>query len=338
MARNIRFILFVFDFFCHCFSCKNRNNFFVALSFGLWFCRKYSLYLCIMVDVVITYVDGKDPLWQKDYALAIGREPLTKRFRSWDTLKYLFRGIEFNMPFVDNVYLVVSRQSQVPSWVSDNVKIVLHEDIIPAEFLPTFNSATIGLFLPMIKGLKERYLYFNDDIFPLLPCSEELFFDEGKIATGFANCLIVKGFYKRHVRNSDRLARKTLGLGSSLIYKRPQHCCIPLLKSTCLEVWDKVQIFESISQTRETKNLNQSLFLNYLYYSGKAINRRLPSKFLSLALNSPDKVASSIANPSKEFACINDVELSPKDFDEYKSKMIAAFEQRFPEVSRFENN
>jgi hypothetical protein len=66
---------------------------------------------------------------------------LEKRFRDWGTLRYLFRGIAENMPFVRKVHLVVSHESQVPEWVNrEEVHIVLHKDIIPAEFLPTFNS------------------------------------------------------------------------------------------------------------------------------------------------------------------------------------------------------
>ena len=63
------------------------------------------------MDVVITYVDGFDPLWQKDYEENTNIPILEKRFRDWGTLRYLLRGIEVNMSFINNVYLVVARQS-----------------------------------------------------------------------------------------------------------------------------------------------------------------------------------------------------------------------------------
>ena len=52
------------------------------------------------MDAVITYVDGLDPVWQRQYAEAIHRPALSKRYRDWGLLPYLLRGIEQFMPFV----------------------------------------------------------------------------------------------------------------------------------------------------------------------------------------------------------------------------------------------
>ena len=73
------------------------------------------------MDAVITYVNGLDPLWQKEYADTVGGDILQKRFRDWGTLPYLYRGIRRHMPYINNVYLVVSGQSQVPDWVKDSI-------------------------------------------------------------------------------------------------------------------------------------------------------------------------------------------------------------------------
>ena len=82
------------------------------------------------MDAVITYVNGNDPVWKKDYEKTTNVPVMDKRFRDWGTLKYLLRGIETKMPFIRNVYLVVSHSSQVPAWVNDSeLKIVLHKDI-----------------------------------------------------------------------------------------------------------------------------------------------------------------------------------------------------------------
>ena len=147
-----------------------------------------------MVDVVITYVDGRDSEWRESYSQATGKSIEAKRFRDWDTLKFLFRGIERFMPFVGKVHLVVSSASQVPSWIDPaKVHIVLHKDIIPERFLPTFNSTTIELFLHRIEGLAEQYLYFNDDFFPVRDSSPADFFPDGKPATGFRRHLLATG-------------------------------------------------------------------------------------------------------------------------------------------------
>ncbi len=291
------------------------------------------------VDVVITYVDGFDPLWQKDYETTFNAPFLVKHFRDWGTLKYLMRGIEQNLPYVETIHLVVARESQVPAWVNrEKVHIVLHEDIIPAEYLPTFNSATIGLFLYRIPGLSDYYLYFNDDIFPLKSCPVEMFFPEGKSAIKFSTHLFAQGFYKKHVRNSYRLARTLLGQSYGLCFKRPQHICIPMQRKACEEVFAKAtpQIMASLSPKRTENNLNQSLFLNYLYYSGRAISRRIPAKFCSMAVYSAEKIAQYIKYPVKPLICINDVSMSEEKQAYMQAMLHQAFEKVFPNKSRFE--
>lgn len=43
--------------------------------------------------------------------------------------------------------------------------MVNHSDIIPKEFLPTYNSNVIESYLHQISGLSDIFLYFNDDVF-----------------------------------------------------------------------------------------------------------------------------------------------------------------------------
>ena len=150
------------------------------------------------MDAVITYVDGLDPLWQEDYRTSMGGPVMAKRFRDWGTLRFLLRGIETHLPFVRNVYLVVSRESQVPEWASEKLKIVYHRDIIPERFLPVFNSTAIEMFLHRIPGLDEEFIYLNDDFFPLRDCRPEDFFRDGKAGVSFQRHLFASGLYKRH--------------------------------------------------------------------------------------------------------------------------------------------
>ena len=176
------------------------------------------------MDVVITYVNGNDPVWKKDYEKYTNVPVMTKRFRDWGTLKYLLRGIETKMPFIRNVYLVVSHPSQVPEWAdTSNLKIVLHSDIIPEEYLPVFNCNPIEMHLHRIEGLDEEYLYFNDDMFPVGDCKPEDFFRDGKAVIGYYRHFFASGMYKKICRNSDRLARKALGLKPSCFFTFKHH-------------------------------------------------------------------------------------------------------------------
>ena len=67
------------------------------------------------MDAVIAYVDGNDPLWQQDYRAANRQAALSKRYRDWGTLPFLLRGIQRHMPVIERVFLVGSRERQVPA-------------------------------------------------------------------------------------------------------------------------------------------------------------------------------------------------------------------------------
>ena len=291
------------------------------------------------MDIVITYVNGLDPEWQKDYEKHTNTPILEKRFRDWGTLKYLMRGIEKNMPFIRKVHLVVARESQVPEWVNRyEVNIVLHKDIIPAEHLPTFNCNPIEMHLHCIKGLDEEYIYFNDDIFPLKPCKATDFFIDGRATLGMSRHLFALNMFKKICRNSNRIARKAIGLKPSVCFLRPQHICTPMLKSQCEELYQKVEteIISSLTKTRSSNNLNQYMFLDYMYLRGMLINKRMSKKHFSLGVASEDKIRKYIQNPKHSLVCINDVQMSEESYNEIRRTLLNTFEQVLPKKSRFE--
>lgn len=292
------------------------------------------------MDVVITYVDGLDPLWQKDYEDAVGEKVQAKRFRDWGTLKYLLRGIEYNMPFVRNVYLVVSRDSQVPEWVDRlNLHIVLHEDIIPNQFLPVFNSTAIEMFLHRIPGLDERFVYFNDDMFPVMPCSQSDFYThDGKLTMGFSRHLFARNMYKMQVKESDRLARKYASKRHCAFFIRPQHICSPMLKSDCEELSRLAcdDIEARITRLRDPGNINQYVFLVYSLLRGHAVNRRISKKHISMAVYTPSRISGFLCHPTSKMVCINDVDIKPEMVQNYRDAIQNAFETLLGSRSRFE--
>ena len=292
------------------------------------------------MDIVITYVNGLDPVWQADYEKYTNQPVLEKRFRDWGTLRYLFRGIAENMPFIRKVHLVVSHESQVPEWIDRNkVHIVLHKDIIPAEFLPTFNCNPIEMHLHRIEGLDEEFLYFNDDVFPMKPCKATEFFKGGKCFLGMSHHLFAWDMFKKICRNSDHLARRALGLKERCLFLRPQHTCTPMFKSECGEVYSKMpaEIAKTAAaRVRNDENLNQYLFLDYMYLKGRLVNKRLSKKHFSVGIVSGEKLHRFITNPSHKLVCINDVQLSEERYTELRKALLDAFEERFPQKSKYE--
>ena len=292
------------------------------------------------MDAVITYVDGNDPVWKRDYEKTTNVPVMQKRFRDWGTLKYLLRGIESRMPFIGNVYLVVSHPSQVPVWVNqEQLKIVLHKDIIPEEFLPTFNCNPIEMHLHRIPGLDEQYLYFNDDMFPVGDCKSEDFFRDGKAVIGYYRHLFASGMYKKICRNSDRLARKALGMKPSCFFTSPQHICSPMLRSQCEELYARVENDirkTSATRTRTEENLNQYLFLDYMNYKGLVLHDKISNKHFSVAVASAESLRSFLNKPTRNLVCINDVHLSEERYETLRRAVIDAFESAFPVKSKYE--
>lgn len=291
------------------------------------------------MDVVITYVDGNDPLWKLDYEKYSDVPVMEKRFRDWGTLRYLLRGVEKHMPFVSNVFLVVSHESQVPQWIDKNVvRVVLHKDFIPETLLPTFNCNPIEMHLHNIEGLSEEYIYFNDDLFPVADSRPEDFYRDGKAVLGFSRHLFAGGMFKQICRNSDRMARGLLSMPDSFCFLRPQHSCQPMFRSVCSKVYDslKEEILTSMTRTRTASNMNQYLYLDYAFYSGRMISERISCKHFSAAVTSPSRLRRFIRKPYRKFLCINDVRLGEQKFNQMQSAVIKAFEERFPQKSRFE--
>ena len=292
------------------------------------------------MDVLITYVDGNDPLWQEDFSRTVRDAAVTKRYRDMGTFRYLFRALERYLPFVRKVHLLVARDSQVPAWINrDEVHVVTHDAIIPQEHLPVFNSSAIEMFLHRIPGLDEQFLYFNDDCFPVADCAPEDFFRDAQVMKGFGTHLIPSGAFRRLCFRSDRLARRAAGVRPFLSFLRPQHTCSPMLRSVSEEAFRKMEpaIMQSLTPLREDTNYNQYFFLDYYLLTGRAVKRRFPAKYFSLAFAKAETIAAAIDDPGgMKMLCINDARVPADVYDEARDRILAALERRFPEKSRYE--
>lgn len=134
------------------------------------------------VDLVVLWVDGADPKWQeqkRQYAPAA--LPFNeKAFRDWGLLRYWFRGVEENIPWIHRIYFIT--WGHLPEWLDvchPKLRIVRHEDYIPKRYLPTFSNIPIELNVHRIEELSERFIFMNDDMFFLGKVEEEYYFQNG---------------------------------------------------------------------------------------------------------------------------------------------------------------
>ena len=127
------------------------------------------------VDIVYTWVDGNDKIWQskkekilKKYGIYENSSDVSgkKRFSNNNELKYSLRSVQKYCPWVRYIYIVTDNQT--PDWINtdnNNLKIIDHKEIFGKNILPTFNSNAIEMRLKYIKGISDNFLSFNDDFF-----------------------------------------------------------------------------------------------------------------------------------------------------------------------------
>lgn len=298
------------------------------------------------IDFVVTYVDSKDPSWFKDYmkyAKEDGREVNRNsvRFRSWDTLKYQLRGIETYMPWIRNVYLIVSSESQVPDFINtETVHVITHDMIIPEKYLPTFNSNTIELFMYKIEGLSEHFIYSNDDIYAIGDLKPEDFFTENGDPKVIVRERIKKydNIYIQTISNTRDLCllENKKKLQSNLLL-RSDHSMNPMLKSTWEMYWKKYKdkLENSISTFRTSKNISQEISNYHHYLSAPNIHGVRRSKYFQFKNESATKFYDVLFSKDFDICCMNDANVL--DFNLAKRIIISMFRKKHPNKSKYEN-
>jgi hypothetical protein len=134
------------------------------------------------VDFVLPWVDGSDPAWQEEFSTYSGLEGDARknRYRDWENLHYLFRGVEKFAPWVRKIHFIT--WGHLPDWLNTEhpkVAVVRHGDFMDEKNLPIFNCNPFEVNLHRIPGLSERFVYFNDDFFLLGDINPERFFYRG---------------------------------------------------------------------------------------------------------------------------------------------------------------
>ena len=306
------------------------------------------------MDAVITYVDNTDLIWAEEFKKWSGSERKEStniaRFRPWDNLKYCLRSIAKNASFIRKVHLIVSGPSQVPSWINTNeVNIVYHKDIIPEEYLPTFNSRTIEICMHNIKDLDEEFIYFNDDMYLIKPLSETDFFENGKVAStlssyteeGLKNAWgKADVYFSPHKRCTEKVY-ELLNISSDNYYLT-NHGPSPFLKSLNKELFEKLKddILPTLTRFRTDKDYVHFMYSIYTYLKHKMSNSSiLTNTYISnrIGIHELQKKLTSIQSKT---CCINDIfhQEERKSYENTYMEIVNDFlDMVFPNISKYEN-
>ena len=149
------------------------------------------------IDAVIPYVNCSDESWLAKYKEATGHDIGIDtqngiiRYHDSGTIYPCIQSIKKYCSWVNDIYLIVADESQVPEFLTDDVKVIFHKDFIPLSYLPCFNSSCIEVFLPFLPNVSERFVYFNDDIILTSDIDVHVFFDNNynpKTSCSIVNC------------------------------------------------------------------------------------------------------------------------------------------------------
>ena len=325
------------------------------------------------IDFVIIWVDGNDQEWLKEKNRFSPDERKFNinnvRYRDWDILHYLFRGIEKFAPWVRKVHFVTC--GQVPEWLNlehPKLNFVKHSDYISEEYLPTFSANPIELNNHRIVDLADRFVFFNDDMLLTAPVTQEDFFEDGLprniavlnpptpnrhgISTIIMNDL---GIIADHFSFTASLRENWkkwfhLGYGPQLLrtllllpWRRylgfyETHLPSSFLKSTFEEVWKQEEaVLKKVSghRFRDDSDVNQYLMTYWQIASGNfAPGDPKIGKMYDVGTQI-DTITDAIINQRRKLICVNDSE-KIDDFTDLQQKLIKAFDHILGEKSSFE--
>lgn len=316
-----------------------------------------------------------DPKWQAKFARYSNNKENSKngvskaRFRDNGFLKYWFRGVEKFAPWVRKIHFITDGQK--PEWLDENnpkINLVNHEDFIPSEFLPTYNSVVIERYLYKIPGLSEHFVYFNDDFYIIDHIGEERFFQNGlpcDIAVFDYNPswsqwyhriknnirIINRHFDKKEVMAlyHDKWFDESYGMKArwnyilkpydKFITLRTPHNAQPYLKTTFEEVWEaagKELTETSANRFRALTDYTPELFRTWQICRGNFVpyNTYRDTRMFPLMVR-PKQAIKAIYNQEYKLICLND-NIHIRDYELITAQIREAFQSILPEKSSFE--
>ena len=330
------------------------------------------------IDFVLAWVDGNDPEWRKEknkYCATKNQDDSDARYIDLDLLRYWFRAIEKYAPWVRKIHFVTC--GHYPEWLNrehPKLNLVKHSDFIPSQYLPVFSANPIELNFHRIKGLSERFVYFNDDFYLNAPVTPDDFFVNGRPldvaamnaysfdddARKVTDLILVNDMYviNRHFNKKTcikanlskwyhpgygkyNVSNALLMLWPKFTGIKPMHIPSSFLKKTYTEVWaaePDVLNETCMHRFRDSSDVNQWLFLFWQMAKGDFYPRNVKDfHYFPLRTNHEDNqlLYHALIEDQYKMICINDGQ-TEDSFDEVKRKLHKIYQKKLPRQSKFE--
>ena len=242
----------------------------------------------MVIDAVITWVDGSDKKWQEKlnkYAkvkIDFNKKKESVRYNSIGEIDIAIKSIIKFAPFIRTIFLVTD--SQKPESFNSfkalaeskniNLELIDHTVIFKdfEDCLPCFNSCSIGSMLFRIPNLSEHFIVFNDDTFlmrettpndffinnyPIIRGDWEDFYENKKVRKIYHSILSFLGKpIKKNAIGFKNFQQRSAKLAGTKKYVRRFHTPVSIRKSTLINFFKEHDVLKENVKYR-FRNENQ---------------------------------------------------------------------------------
>lgn len=276
----------------------------------------------IIVDAVITWVDGNDPVHRskmETYVVdknTINTKSVRMRYDQVNEIEFAVKSILKYAKFVRKIFIVTDNQT--PEFLKDKelikkkysqVVVVDHKNIFKdyEQYLPIFNSLSIESMLFRIPDLAEHFIYFNDDFFIANNTTVGDFFRDGKP--------VIRGFWTKFYEDiwHKRIKSKYQELTNTkkLVYSHNRGLQMPAK-------WLGLKKYVHIDHT--VAALRKSTFVDYFSENPQMLDRNIKHRFRHIEQYSIQSLANHLEIKNNSFTLIENYQLVY--FQNYKKPFL----------------
>jgi hypothetical protein len=328
------------------------------------------------IDIVYLWVDGNDRVWRAKRRSAAGQLSASHRgaiaqhgnvegrYRDNEELRYNLRALERFFPAHGHVYVVTD--GQTPAWLqsSKRLTVVDHQDLIPAQHLPTFDSSHIESYIHRIPHLSERYFYLNDDVMFGAPVDvDDWFFDDGfyvvwsdepqvsdaplqqdaNVLENASKISLAWFSAKTQDISSANAQVRTVAQTYQHIFRTFAHSPRPMRKSLLWELEDLApdlfsMVRSTVFRTWDKPTIVSDFVLRWALVTGQAIVKDYAHLYVSSGDTQQSKVLEQLEASAGQLAffCINDTTDDAYPHDPRLLEVREVLQRMFPQPSSFE--
>ena len=130
---------------------------------------KYNIIKSTKIDIVYLWVTENDKNWRKKFKKHTNIIIDEERYKEYKELEFSLISVHYFLSWINAIYIITDDQKpnlkNIPKETKNKIKIIDHKEIIPKEYLPTFNSEVIQAFICNIKELSDNIIICDDDVF-----------------------------------------------------------------------------------------------------------------------------------------------------------------------------